>query len=197
MSEAKLAPNLPNWVVEHANRYIASGGTDGHMYKINVPGKGRDHSAGAAPDHHRPQVRRQVHTSAILWSGRRQLLRRRLERRRARTPRVVPQHPRQCRCRASGRDQEGQGKGQDSDGRGARPAVEKGARILAALCGLSAQNRATDTGGRARPCPLAQGARQPPVGREVRKLCARVRLVRLTPPEVRTLAICPWQEPSE
>jgi len=40
MSEAKLAPNLPNWVVEHAKRYIASGGTDGHMYKINVQGKG-------------------------------------------------------------------------------------------------------------------------------------------------------------
>src|ERR1700728_3195548 len=40
MAEAKLAPNLPNWMVEHANRYIASGGTDGHMYKINVPGRG-------------------------------------------------------------------------------------------------------------------------------------------------------------
>ena len=40
MAEAKLAPNLPNWMVEHANRYLASGGTDGHMYKINVPGRG-------------------------------------------------------------------------------------------------------------------------------------------------------------
>jgi deazaflavin-dependent oxidoreductase (nitroreductase family) len=40
MTEAKLAPNLPNWMVEHANRYLASGGTDGHMYKINVPGRG-------------------------------------------------------------------------------------------------------------------------------------------------------------
>ena len=40
MAEAKLAPNLPAWMVEHANRYLASGGTDGHMYKINVPGRG-------------------------------------------------------------------------------------------------------------------------------------------------------------
>src|ERR1700722_8719615 len=40
MAEAKLAPNLPGWMVEHANRYIASGGSDGHMYKATVPGQG-------------------------------------------------------------------------------------------------------------------------------------------------------------
>ena len=40
MGEAKLAPNLPDWIVKHANRYIASGGADGHLYKINVPGRG-------------------------------------------------------------------------------------------------------------------------------------------------------------
>jgi deazaflavin-dependent oxidoreductase (nitroreductase family) len=40
MAEAKLAPNLPDWMVKHANRYIASGGADGHMYKVNVPGRG-------------------------------------------------------------------------------------------------------------------------------------------------------------
>lgn len=40
MAEAKLAPNLPEWMVKHTNRYIESGGTDGHMYKINVPGRG-------------------------------------------------------------------------------------------------------------------------------------------------------------
>ena len=38
MTDAKLAPNLPDWMVEHANRYISSGGTDGHMYKITRPG---------------------------------------------------------------------------------------------------------------------------------------------------------------
>jgi deazaflavin-dependent oxidoreductase (nitroreductase family) len=40
MAEAKLAPNLPDWMVEHANRYLASGGTDGHMYKTTLPGRG-------------------------------------------------------------------------------------------------------------------------------------------------------------
>jgi deazaflavin-dependent oxidoreductase (nitroreductase family) len=38
MAEAKLAPNLPGWMVEHANRYISSGGSDGHMYKVTPPG---------------------------------------------------------------------------------------------------------------------------------------------------------------
>src|SRR5450432_2232856 len=40
MPEAKLAPNLPDWQVQHANRYLASGGSEGHMYKIDVPGRG-------------------------------------------------------------------------------------------------------------------------------------------------------------
>src|SRR3979411_1833804 len=40
MAQAKLAPNLPDWMIEHANRYLTSGGTDGHMYKITVPGRG-------------------------------------------------------------------------------------------------------------------------------------------------------------
>ena len=41
MAEAKLAPNLPDAIVEHVNRYLASGGTDGHLYTINVPGRGK------------------------------------------------------------------------------------------------------------------------------------------------------------
>jgi hypothetical protein len=39
MTEAKLAPNLPDWQVEHTNRYLSSGGTDGHMYKMTQPGR--------------------------------------------------------------------------------------------------------------------------------------------------------------
>jgi deazaflavin-dependent oxidoreductase (nitroreductase family) len=39
MTEAKLAPNLPEWMVDHANRYLSSGGTDGHMYKMTQPGR--------------------------------------------------------------------------------------------------------------------------------------------------------------
>ena len=38
MPEAKLAPNLRAWQVDHANRYIASGGTDGHLFKVTPPG---------------------------------------------------------------------------------------------------------------------------------------------------------------
>ncbi|MGE0416221.1 MAG: nitroreductase family deazaflavin-dependent oxidoreductase [Acetobacteraceae bacterium] len=40
MAEAKLAPNLPGWMLEHTNRYLSSGGTDGHMYKVSPPGYG-------------------------------------------------------------------------------------------------------------------------------------------------------------
>jgi proline iminopeptidase len=38
MPDAKLAPNLPQWMIEHANRYISSGGTDGHIYAVTPPG---------------------------------------------------------------------------------------------------------------------------------------------------------------
>ena len=39
MTEARLAPNLPDWMVQHANRYLSSGGTDGHMYTVTPPGR--------------------------------------------------------------------------------------------------------------------------------------------------------------
>ena len=38
MTEAKLAPNLPQWMKDHVDRYVSSGGTDGHMYTIDRPG---------------------------------------------------------------------------------------------------------------------------------------------------------------
>jgi proline iminopeptidase len=37
MSEAKLPPNLPQWMKDHVDRYLSSGGIDGHMYTINSP----------------------------------------------------------------------------------------------------------------------------------------------------------------
>ncbi len=40
MTDAKLAPNLPDWMVEHTRRYLESGGTDGHMYHIKPAGYG-------------------------------------------------------------------------------------------------------------------------------------------------------------
>src|SRR5205085_7601418 len=39
MTEAKLAPNLPDWMVQHANRYLSSGGAEGHLYKLTPPGR--------------------------------------------------------------------------------------------------------------------------------------------------------------
>jgi F420H(2)-dependent quinone reductase len=38
MTEAKLAPNLPDWMKEHTERYLASGGKEGHHYTISRPG---------------------------------------------------------------------------------------------------------------------------------------------------------------
>jgi proline iminopeptidase len=37
MTEAKLAPNLPKWMVDHTNLYLSSGGKEGHMYTIKQP----------------------------------------------------------------------------------------------------------------------------------------------------------------
>jgi deazaflavin-dependent oxidoreductase (nitroreductase family) len=40
MTDARLAPNLKDWQVEHTNRYLSSGGKDGHMYKVTPAGYG-------------------------------------------------------------------------------------------------------------------------------------------------------------
>ena len=37
MTETRIAPNLPQWMKDHVDRYLGSGGTDGHMYKITLP----------------------------------------------------------------------------------------------------------------------------------------------------------------
>jgi deazaflavin-dependent oxidoreductase (nitroreductase family) len=38
MRDARPAPNLPDWMIEHVNRYLSSGGNDGHLYKMTQPG---------------------------------------------------------------------------------------------------------------------------------------------------------------
>lgn len=38
MTEGKLAPNMPDWMVEHGKRYLPSNGADGHLYTIARPG---------------------------------------------------------------------------------------------------------------------------------------------------------------
>ena len=39
MTEAKLAPNMPKWMVDHTNLYLSSGGKEGHRYTAAFPGK--------------------------------------------------------------------------------------------------------------------------------------------------------------
>jgi deazaflavin-dependent oxidoreductase (nitroreductase family) len=38
MAETQLAPNLPQWMKDHAERYLQSGGTEGHIYTLSRPG---------------------------------------------------------------------------------------------------------------------------------------------------------------
>jgi proline iminopeptidase len=38
MTETQLAPNLPQWMKDHADQYLKSGGTEGHHYTLSRPG---------------------------------------------------------------------------------------------------------------------------------------------------------------
>jgi len=37
MIEAKVPESLPKWMLDHVDRYLKSGGKDGHMYEANFP----------------------------------------------------------------------------------------------------------------------------------------------------------------
>ena len=154
MAEAKLAPNLPDWMVEHANRYLASGGTDGHMYKTTVPERGEI----TAPALLLTTTGRKSGDKFIfpLFYGTEggSYFVIASKGGAPATPRMVSQYSGEPRRRSTSRDQEDERAGQDNGGRGTPPTLEKGARILAALRRLSAQDRARDTGGRAGSSPL-------------------------------------------
>jgi deazaflavin-dependent oxidoreductase (nitroreductase family) len=151
MGEAKLAPNLPDWIVKHANRYIASGGADGHLYKINVPGRGEI----TAPALLLTTPGRKSGDKFILplfygTDGDSYFV--------VASKGGAPEHPgwyrnilAKSRRRGTGWDEEAKGAGEDCNRRRTHSALEKGARILAALCRLSAQDRTRDPGGRAGP----------------------------------------------
>ena len=89
MTEAKLAPNLPGWMVDHANRYLSSGGTDGHMYKMTQPGRPGDVRAVTVADDDGTEVRGEVCVPAVLWRDREELFRHRVEGRCAAAPGLV------------------------------------------------------------------------------------------------------------
>ena len=94
MPEAKRS-NLPDWQVQHANRYLASGGTEGQMYKINVPGRGEITAPALLLTTTGRKSGEKFIFPLFYGNGRGQLHRRRLKGRRARAPRVVSQSPRQ------------------------------------------------------------------------------------------------------
>ena len=66
MTEAKLAPNMPKWMVDHTNLYLSSGGKEGHMYTIKQPDRPELSRAVAAADDHGPQVGREIPVPAVL-----------------------------------------------------------------------------------------------------------------------------------
>lgn len=42
MIEAKIPENLPKWMSDHVDRYLKSGGKDGHMYTIKPQGMDKE-----------------------------------------------------------------------------------------------------------------------------------------------------------
>ena len=162
MTDAKLAPNLPDWMVEHANRYLSSGGTDGHMHKPTQPGR---------PDITVPSL---LLTTTGRKSGEKFIFP--LYYGKTGDSYIVvaskggaPQHPGWYRNLLANPEvevqvgtAENEGAGPDRHRRGARAAVARGAKVLAALRRLPEEDRARDPGGRARPRPLTSTARQTP-----------------------------------
>ncbi len=126
MYEVKLAPNLPGWTQDHAKRYLASGGRDGHMVTITPPG------------YSEMTLRSLLLTTTGRTSGEkyvfplfygqdwRQLLRGRLERRRAGAPGLVSQPSGQPGGRGAGGHETGEGESQDCNRRGAHTVVAGG-----------------------------------------------------------------------
>ena len=47
MIEAKVPEGLPKWMSDHIDRYMKSGGKDGHMYTLKPPGMDKEITAPA------------------------------------------------------------------------------------------------------------------------------------------------------
>jgi|SRR6516162_7568026 len=156
MTDAKLAPNLPGWMVEHAHRYLSSGGTDGHMHKPTQPGR---------PDITVPSL---LLTTTGRKSGEKFIFP--LYYGKTGDSYIVvaskggaPQHPGWYRNLVANPDVEVQVGTQKMKARARtatgeeRTRLWQGAKVLAALRRLPAKDRARDPGGRTGPCPVAVG----------------------------------------
>ncbi len=66
MIDAKMPDNLPQWMKDHVDRYLKSGGKDGHMYTTNSP-TSRAQRAVAAARHQGAQDRQEAPLPAVLW----------------------------------------------------------------------------------------------------------------------------------
>ena len=158
MTEAKLAPNLPDWMVKHANRYLASGGTEGHMYKSDVPGRGEITApALLLTTTGRKSGEKFIFPLFYGTDGDSHFV--------VASKGGAPEHPGWYRNILANPDVEVQvgtkklkARARTATGDERSAALEKGARILAPLRRLCAQDRTRDPGGRAGPCPLSRGS---------------------------------------
>ena len=140
MAEAKLAPKLPQWMIDHANCYIASGGSDGHIYTVTPPGCSELHvpsllltTAGrkSGEKYVFPLFYGDEGSSYIIVASKG----------------GAPEHPGWLNLLANPEvevevgTKKDQGKGQDLNGRRTRAPVGKGREVLAAMCRLRDENR--------------------------------------------------------
>ena len=154
MAEAKLAPNMPDWQVQHANRYLESGGTEGATYTVDVPGRGKI----TAPALLLTTTGRKSGNKFIFplfygTDGDSYII--------VASKGGAPEHPGWYRNLVANPDVEVQvgtkklkARARTATGEERGATLEKGARVLAALCRLCAQDRTRNPCRRAGSHPL-------------------------------------------
>ena len=147
MAEAKLAPSLPQWMVDHANRYISSGGKEGHVYTVTPPGYSEMHLPSLLlTTTGRKSGQKYIFPLFYGEDGKNYII--------VASKGGAPQHPNWYQNLVANPEVEVQVGTKDSKRRpGQLPAPNanacgKSAEVLATLCGLRKEDRAPDPGGR-------------------------------------------------
>ena len=118
MIEAKVPEGLPKWMSDHVDRYLKSGGKDGHMYTIKPPGMDKQITVPSLLLVTKGRKSGEKYLFPLFYGETgNELLHRGVEGRRAGSSRLVQEHPRQSRGRGAGRHQDGQGQGPHRVGR--------------------------------------------------------------------------------